>query len=180
MNSSIRCRVNCAARGGKGAYFLSEGSADLVGATVAERLGHQSLEKWKLERVNTLRRSPTNASPTEILRTDLEKWSALLEAKLHPYELADLMVFHLMAKAGVGLQAFATYYQALGARSNAAGAFRATFGLEEGAFVEDFTSALARMATTPPTLTLKPWGRSEPEAFAALERDARALRAWKE
>ncbi|HWQ62195.1 MAG TPA: hypothetical protein VN521_07780, partial [Negativicutes bacterium] len=95
-------------------YWMREGTADLIGARVAEKNGYQSISKWQSDQLNTLRRSGKHASPQEVITADIERWTTLMEQEQHPYEVADLMVFHLMTRTGSGYRNFADYFRLLG------------------------------------------------------------------
>jgi hypothetical protein len=134
-------------------YWLKEGTADLAGALVAERLGWQSLDKWKIDQVNILRKADRHASPQEILITDLAKWTKLMEDKLYPYQMSDLMVFYLMtqAKAG-GYRAIAEYYRLLGQGVPNVAAFTRAFGLPPADMVAGFQAWFAAVSTQAATI----------------------------
>jgi hypothetical protein len=124
----------------KGLYWMSEGTADVVGAWVAERRGFQSLDKWKLDRFNVLRRAKEHASPYEILHTNLDKWFTLMENKLYPYEMSDLMVFYLTINYGKinGMEKIAEYYRQIGAGIDGDKALEQAFGVSPVDFVASF------------------------------------------
>ncbi len=81
---------------GRTLRWMREGTADLIGALVASRCGYESLEKWKLDRINILRNAKKYADPQTLGYVSLTEWSKSSTDKLHPYEVADLMVFYLM------------------------------------------------------------------------------------
>lgn len=138
---------------GKSFYWLKEGAADLLGAAVAEKVGYQSLDKWKLDQVNTLRKADKYVSPQAILKTDLDKWTTLIEEKLHPYEMSDLMVFYLMSrtKSG-GYRAIGDYYRLLGQGLGNDKAFEQAFGTPADGIIAGFQTWFAEISTQSATV----------------------------
>ncbi len=134
-------------------YWLKEGGADLTGAVVAEKNGHQSLEKWKLDRINVLRKADRHASPQEIISTDLARWTKLIEDKMYPYQMSDLMVFYLMnqTKTG-GYRAITDYFRLLGQGVPNAAAFSRAFGLPPADMVAGFQTWFAAVSTQAATI----------------------------
>lgn len=124
---------------GKSFYWLKEGTADLIGAAVAEKVGYQSLDKWKLDQVNILRKAAAHVSPQEILITNLDQWTTLMERKQYPYEMSDLMVFYLMQQTGgAGYRAIADYYRLIGQGTSNDEAFERAFRIASPRMVAGF------------------------------------------
>jgi hypothetical protein len=124
-------------------YWLREGTADLVGALVAEKNGYQTIAKWQSEQLNTLRRVGKHASPQQIIAADLEHWTILMEQEQHPYEMAGLMVLHLMARTDNGHRAIAEYFRLIGRGAGNEAAFRQAFGISVNQFYDDLSRYLA-------------------------------------
>ena len=93
---------------------MSEGSADYVGARIAEKLGVVNLASWKQQRINQLRKSASHASPQEIAYPSASQWTALIENKKSPYEVADLMLLFVLEQTGKGSEAVADYFRLSG------------------------------------------------------------------
>ncbi|HWR38514.1 MAG TPA: hypothetical protein VN611_03370 [Patescibacteria group bacterium] len=143
----------------RGYYWLSEGSADLIGAVVAERVGYQSLEKWSLDQVNTLRKSPAYASPREMMNISLEQWTTLLEGQKHPYEVADLMVLYLLKQTGPsGYRSIGEYYRRLGQGMDNEQAFFQSFGLSSVQMVNGFQVWLKNLSALPASVSMVEFG----------------------
>ncbi|MBL8992846.1 MAG: hypothetical protein JNM63_05865 [Spirochaetia bacterium] len=160
--------------GGRAYYWLKEGTADLVGARVAEKLGYQTVEKWKWDQLAVLRKSATNASPEEIIHTDLEKWTTLLEKKLHPYEMADLMTLHLIRSAGEqGYARIADYFRFIGLGTNADDSFRLAFRLEPDNMIQSFKADFARMYAGSAELEILRWPESSTNDLGDFQDAAR-------
>jgi len=84
--------------------WLNEGMADFFGALVAQKLGSQSFEKWKLESVNALRRSDEYPMPqdlAEISGKNYNEWREINDkTKGGNYRMADLMMTYLYEQKG--------------------------------------------------------------------------------
>ena len=119
----------------KSLQWLAEGTADLVGSQVGEMTGYESVEKWKLDRFNTLRNLKRAVSPQEIVHRDPQAWVRFTQEGRKPAEMADLMVFFLMKQKG--LPAIASYFKKLPAVSSDK-AFETAFGNELGQYLSDF------------------------------------------
>lgn len=119
----------------KALQWLAEGTADLVGSRVAEMCGYESVEKWKLDRFNTLRGAKRHVSPNDIAQRNPDAWLKYISDDKHPAEMADLMVFFLMQQKG--LPAIAAYFAKLPAESSNR-AFEKAFGMDMGQFLSDF------------------------------------------
>lgn len=111
-------------------YWMSEGSADYVGARIAEKLGVVNLASWKQQRINQLRKSASHASPQEIAYPSASQWTALIENKKSPYEVADLMLLFVLEQTGKGSEAVADYFRLSGKLMDGNKALAAAFGTD--------------------------------------------------
>ena len=147
-------------------YWMNEGTADLIGATVAEKMGYQSLDKWRMDQVNTLRKADHHAAPRALLDINLDQWTTLLETKQHPYEVADLMVLYLLQQAGPrGYRDIGDYYHRLGQGSSNEEAFRRAFGVEPVKLISGFQVWFRDLAASPATVDIIEYG-SVPREWA--------------
>ena len=119
----------------KALQWLAEGTADLVASRVGEMNGFESVDKWKLDRFNSLRGVRKHVSPNDIAQRDPEAWLKFINENKHPGDMADLMVFFLMKQKG--LPAIASYFAKLPANSSN-NAFEKEFGMDMGQFLSDF------------------------------------------
>ena len=121
-------------------YWMSEGTADYVGALVSDRLGVINLDGWKKLRINLLRKNPNHALPLEITELNLAQWTTLMEQKRAPYEMSDLMVFFLLEQSGGrGTEAITEYFRQCGRLQDGKRALKAAFGIEAADFSARFT-----------------------------------------
>ena len=111
-------------------YWMSEGTADLMGALVADRLGVMNLAGWKKQRINSLRKTPNHASPQELSDISLSGWTSLMEKKMAPYEMSDFMVMFLFEQAKEkGTASIADYFRQSGRLQNGKTALSIVFGI---------------------------------------------------
>lgn len=98
--------------------WIHEGMADFVGALVAQKMGSQSFDKWKLDLVNQLRSAENYPSPkvlSEIANSSYSDWRDLTDQyKGRNYAMADLMMAYLYEQKGRKLfDALIGYYRCL-------------------------------------------------------------------
>lgn len=133
---------------GKSYNWMKEGTADLIGATVAEKLGYQSLDKWKLDQVNILRKAEEHVSPQAILNINLDQWTAFIEQKQYPYEMSDLMVLYLQnqGKEKNEYRAIADYFRLIGQGVQNQSAFERAFGVSPLNLIGGFQAWFAEIS----------------------------------
>ncbi len=138
---------------GKSLYWLDEGSADLVGAIVASKLGFQSLDKWKLDQINVLRAAESHVSPQAIIFTDFDKWTTFSVQKQHPYEMSDLMLFYLLKQSGPSdYRSIIKYYRLIGQGMEPQAAFEQTFKVSLKNMMAGFDQWFIEITTQPATI----------------------------
>lgn len=98
--------------------WLHEGSAEFIAALVAQKMGTQSFEKWKLEVVNSLRRSegyPLPSQLAEITNQSYQDWRELTDkTRGKNYQMASLMMAYLYEQKGRKLfDGIVGYYRCL-------------------------------------------------------------------
>jgi AraC-like DNA-binding protein len=121
--------------------WMQEGTADYTASRIIETMGYQSQEKWKLERINILRKADKHVSSSEILTINLDGWTKMMEDKRYPYEMSDLMVFYLATQTkGNFYQAVRNYYERIGkGEAGDSEAFKHAFGLTLGQYLQGFS-----------------------------------------
>lgn len=129
-------------------YWMSEGSADYVGARIAEKLGVANVESWKQQRINQLRKSSSYASPNELAFLSSSQWTTLMENKKSPYEVSDLMLLFVLDRSGKGIDAIAEYFRLCGKVMDGNKALSGAFGVDLATVNVEFlpwlTSRLAK------------------------------------
>ncbi|WP_288311769.1 hypothetical protein, partial [uncultured Selenomonas sp.] len=121
-------------------FWLEEGSADYVGALVAEQCGGKSLHKWEQDTMFDLRRAQETVNAKELVHCSPQRRMQLMEKKYHSYQLADAMVICLVQKQAKGteLVAIVRYFQALADTRSGEEAFSQAFGMTHAQFLQEF------------------------------------------
>ena len=143
----------------KTAYFwLEEGSADLAGAFLADKLGAQKLQKWKLDRLHEYGSVYSHIRIDNLYNADAKSRLDAMDKNMHSYLLSDLMVIFLMEPyEGKELSKMTEYYKAL-ANYDGDGdkAFFETFGISGEDFKREFMSWLSRKKSISARLDIIP------------------------
>lgn len=127
-------------------YWLKEGSAELIGARVSEKMGHQSVERWQQSSLKILRKADAYASPSDIMYISYDKWTTLMERDLHPYRVAGLMVYYLVVHVRDGNYGdIAKYYTLIGDSVDEKRAFEQAFGLTQDRFLAHYQAWFAKV-----------------------------------
>lgn len=121
-------------------FWLEEGSADYVGALVAEQCGGKSLHKWEQDTMFDLRRAQETVNAKELVHCSPQRRMQLMEKKYHSYQLADAMVICLVQKQAKGteLAAIVRYFRALADTRSGEEAFSQAFGMTHAQFLQEF------------------------------------------
>jgi hypothetical protein len=129
-------------------YWMSEGSADYVGARIAEKLNVANMESWKQQRINQLRKNSDHASPNELAFLSSSQWTTLMETKKSPYEVSDLMLLFVLERSGKGIESIAEYFRLCGkvmdGNKALSGAFGADLATVNAEFLPWLTSRLSK------------------------------------
>lgn len=84
--------------------WMNEGMAEFVAALVAQKMGSQSFEKWKLEVVNNLRLADSYPMPQDLVDIsgkNYDKWRDLTDKfRGKNYSMANLMMVYLYEQKG--------------------------------------------------------------------------------
>lgn len=157
-------------------YWVSEGTADYVGAMVADRLGVMSLDGWKQQRINLLRKTPGHARPQELADINLAQWSTLMEQGKQPYTMSDLMVVFLLEQGkNRSIADFTEYFRQCRNLQNGRSALQAAFGMGLNEFLARFDPWFASLMTRQATVSLLPAGAPQPALLAEAGRSLAAV-----
>ena len=124
-------------------YWISEGSADYVGARIAEKLGVVNLASWKQQRINQLRKAASHASANELAFLSASEWTTLMEAKKNPYEVSDLILLFVLERSGKGIESIGEYFRLCGTMMDGSKALASAFGVELATVNKEFSPWLA-------------------------------------
>lgn len=75
-------------------FWLEEGSADYVGAMMAEKLGARTLARWQQGVLDDLLGAPHPARPDQLIHLEFEERKAIMAKEYHAYAMADMMTVH--------------------------------------------------------------------------------------
>jgi hypothetical protein len=164
----------------KALYWLKEGTADFIGATVAEKSGYQSREQWKLDTINALRTAPSYASASEILHIDLEQWTNLMEQDQSPYQMSDLMVCYLVSTQSndQAYASIANYFRLVDQLNDGDKAFEQAFGLTINQFLVNFQRWFLDTMNKPAQIEIVPQPEVAPEVAADVDHSAALTRQF--
>ncbi len=128
-------------------FWLEEGSADYVGAVVAESMGKQRLEKWERDRIHEMHSLQDVVRPEDLQHCTLEQRKVLMEQKKHAYQMSDLMVIYLLQQQPENerMPKLAEYFRALGSSGDGEKAFEKTFQMPVKYFLQGFDQWLQQM-----------------------------------
>lgn len=132
-------------------FWLEEGSADYVGAMMAEKLGGRKLARWQLDVRDDLLGAAKPADPSELIHLEFAERKSIMKKDLHAYEMADMMTSFLLSRFDEGQrgQKLAAYFSALGTGKSGEEAFSETFGLTLDDFLTEFASWWQQQKTQP-------------------------------
>lgn len=137
-------------------FWLEEGSADYVGAMMAEKLGARTLARWQQGVLDDLLGAPHPARPDQLIHLEFEERKAIMAKEYHAYAMADMMTVRLLARfpeAQRG-QKLAAYFEALGEGATGEDAFAQTFGLTLDEFLQEFASWWQRQKSQPAAIQI--------------------------
>lgn len=123
-------------------FWLEEGSADYVGAMMAEHLGGRKLARWQNDVLDDLLGAPHAARPDQLIHLEFAERKAIMAKEYHAYEMADMMTVQLLARFPEEQrgQRLAAYFTALGEGKSGEEAFAQTFGLTLDDFLQEFAA----------------------------------------
>ena len=132
-------------------FWLEEGSADVIGACIAEKLGGQGFEKWKRDRMYEMGSVYEYIRPESLARADGAKRKRVMGKDQHAYLISDLMTICLLEQKGAdeAMANLAEYFRALGGSEDGAAAFEQVFGRKEAVFLQEFGKWLAEKRERP-------------------------------
>lgn len=125
--------------------WLTEGSAKLSEFVLLEWLNKGSIASHRFNLVNQLVNVKLLAASSDLIDGGL-KWTGLVEQKMYPYQVSELMTDYLMRQTG--RQSIVSYFRYLGETRNRDTAFQKAFGVSYGQFVGSYRAYFDREAET--------------------------------
>lgn len=158
-------------------FWLEEGSADYVGALLAQCMGGKTVQKWQRDTLDALLAVPTLAKISDLQYADMSQRQQLMQPQFHSYQVADLMTCYLLAQYGGDdpCGRLVAYFQALKTAADGDAAFAATFGIDTATFLRQYAGwwAQQREARAQVHFTTRP---GAPDVQAALTAQFAATR----
>ena len=123
-------------------FWLEEGSADYVGAMMAEKLGGRKLARWQNDVLDDLLGAPHAARPDQLIHLEFAERKAIMAKECHAYGMADMMTALLLARFPEDErgQKLTAYFTSLGEGETGEDAFAQTFGLTLDDFLQEFAA----------------------------------------
>lgn len=161
----------------KALFWLEEGSADYVGALLAERLGGKPAQKWILDVRLELMRATQAAEPKQLQHASLSERKALMRKDLHTYQMADLMTWHLLEAHAKGQETakLAEYFRQLKSAEDGETAFAAAFGIGLREYLAEFASWWQAEQQSPAKLFFEPRQGVSAATVQAMKEQAEAV-----
>ena len=161
-------------------FWLEEGTADYVGAALAEVLGGKPLWKWQLDVKASLLRADTLVKPEALQHCSFEQRKGLMDKSLHSYQVADLMTGYLLERfpqeQRLGL--IAKYFRSLADSGDGETAFKETFGMELAAFLQEYHSWWTSFRHQPAVFHYELGENLSSDSAEAIEREINAAQEW--
>lgn len=163
----------------KALFWLEEGSADYVGALLAERLGGKPLQKWILDVRMELMTATQTAAPKQLQYTSMKERKALMRKDLHTYQMADLMTWHLLATHAKGQETvkLAEYFRQLRTVKEGARAFENAFGIAPDKYLIEFDNWWQAEKKSPAKILFEPRQGVSAELVQTMQAEAEAVQA---
>lgn len=158
-------------------FWLEEGSADYVGALLAERLGGRSVQKWILDVQIELMSASHTVTLEQLQHTNMAERKALMSKELHTYQMADLMTWHLLTTHGKGQESIklTEYFRQLKATSDGAEAFENTFGVGLKEYLAEFADWWRAEQQKPAEILIEPRPGVSAEKAQAMQAQVAAV-----
>jgi len=143
-------------KGDKALRWLTEGTADYMGARMAEKSGYLPMRQFPVERINALRSKSDQLDLGEVFHANKDQWVKLMEKDEASYRIADLMVFYLLASVpdNQKYELIAAYFREVGQLGNGEKAFEKVFQKKPDVFLSDFKAWFSNQLSEPTTLQI--------------------------
>ena len=160
-------------------FWLEEGTADYIGALVAEKLGGQPLNKWLQDSQLDVLLAARPVEPERLLHCTMEERQELMGKEYHTYQVAGVMTNYLLSHLPreQRLPAVAAYFRALADRQGGEQAFRQAFGLGLDVFLQDYKEWWAAFSQRPAVFHCLAWEGVTEERKSALEKQLQETQA---
>lgn len=160
-------------------FWLEEGTADYIGALVAEKLGGQPLEKWRLDSQLDLLLAVKPVAPEKLMHCTMEQRQKLMGKEYHTYQLAGVMTYYLLSRRPQEqrLPTVAAYFRYLADTQSGEQAFQQAFGQSMEAFLQEYKAWWTSFCQQPATFQCLAWEDVGEERRAVLEQQLQETQA---
>ena len=164
----------------KALFWLEEGTADYVGASLSESLGGKPLWKWQLDVKAALLRAESMVKPESLQHCSFEQRKSLMDKSYHSYQVADLMTGYLLERfpQEQRLSLIARYFKALADREAGEEAFREAFGLELSDFLQEYSNWWSSFRRQPAVFVYEAGEAMSLERAEAVKEEIKASQEW--
>ena len=120
-------------------FWLEEGTADYIGARIAEQAKGKTLHKWTLDTLDDLRQAESTVKPESLVHCTSDQRMQLMDKSYHSYQMADAMTLCLMEQQkGKEVASILQYFRLLKKNKDGEQAFEQAFGMTHDAFLQHF------------------------------------------
>jgi len=152
--------------------WLLEGSAKMSEYVLLEWLEKGSLAAHRNNLINILANARVKANPSELAEGGA-KWTSLMEQKMYPYEISELMTDYLAMQAGY--PAILRYFANIGETHNRETAFLKTFGMSHDQFVQKYVAYMKQGEAALGQLIFETEGDIAPEVVKNIKNNGKAI-----
>lgn len=161
-------------------FWLSEGSADYIGALLADSYGGRPLAKWQMDVRDDLLAAPRAIRPESLMHLDFAQRKEIMAKENHAYQMADLMTWYLLQRYDRedANNRLADYFCQLHEATDGEQAFAQAFGLSLDEYLQDFVSWWRQQKQQPAEIHYEVRAGVTPQMAAAVEDDVRKSQAF--
>lgn len=156
-------------------FWLSEGSADYIGALLADQYGGRPFAKWQMDVLDALLAAPKVIRPESLMHLDFEQRKAVMARENHAYQMADLMTWYLLQRypREEANDRLKNYFYMLGEKKDGEAAFARAFGMSSADYLQEFSAWWQQQKQQPAELHYEVRAGVMPEMAAAVKEEVR-------
>lgn len=156
-------------------FWLSEGSADYIGALLADQYGGRPFAKWQMDVLDALLATPKVIRPESLMHLDFEQRKAVMARENHAYQMADLMTWYLLQRypREEANDRLKNYFYMLGEKKDGEAAFARAFGMSSADYLQEFSAWWQQQKQQPAEIHYEVRAGVTPEMAAAVKEEVR-------
>lgn len=161
-------------------FWLSEGSADYIGALLADQYGGRPLAKWQMDVRDALLAAPKVIRPESLMHLDFEQRKAVMAKENHAYQMADLMTWYLLQRypREEANERLKNYFYMLGEEKDGEAAFARAFGMSTADYLQEFSAWWQQQKRQPAEIHYEVRTGVTQEMAAAVEAEVKRSQAF--